>query len=211
MTNPVPDYGYDSADAADAASYLWPRLRKIIESLDLRECNVFEIGSGNGAIAAEIERIGLTVTGIDPSETGVFQASVTASRNSFFVRSIDDDLSLEFGKFPLVLSLEVLEHCYSPARFMRVGTELLEDEGYLIISTPFHGYIKNLALAIFNRFDFHWSPLWEGGHIKFWSIRSLSELLETNGFEVLKFHRVGRIPPLAKSMIVVARKKLDTS
>ncbi|MCS5585128.1 MAG: methyltransferase domain-containing protein, partial [Pseudomonadales bacterium] len=100
-----------------------------------------------------------TVTGIDPSETGVSQASVTASRNSFFVRSIDDDLSLEFGKFPLVLSLEVLEHCYSPARFMRVG----------------------------------------------------SELLETNGFEVLKFYRVGRIPSLAKSMIVVARKKLDTS
>jgi hypothetical protein len=49
MTNPAPDDGYDRAETAHTALYLWPCLGKIIESVGLGECNVFEIGSGKKA------------------------------------------------------------------------------------------------------------------------------------------------------------------
>jgi hypothetical protein len=37
----------------------------------------------------------------------------------------------------------------------------------LIITTPYHGYLKNIALSVSVKFDHHVNPLWDGGHIKF--------------------------------------------
>lgn len=54
--------------------------------------------------------------------------------------------------------------------------------------------------------DAHLTALWDHGHIKFWSMRTLAILLEEAGFCDIRFERVGRIPALAKSMIAVARK-----
>ena len=75
-----------------------------------------------------------------------------------------------------------------------------------IISTPYHGYWKNLALALSGRMDAHFTALWDHGHIKFWSRRTLGDLLREAGFVDIRFWRVGRVPALAKSMIVMARK-----
>jgi fructose-1,6-bisphosphatase/inositol monophosphatase family enzyme len=74
------------------------------------------------------------------------------------------------------------------------------------VSTPYHGYWKNLALALAGKLDNHFTALWDHGHIKFWSIATLRHLLQEAGFQSIAFHRVGRIPLLAKSMIAVARK-----
>ena len=56
------------------------------------------------------------------------------------------------------------------------------------------------------RFDAHFTALWEGGHIKFFSIKTLTELFARHGLRDIQIVRVGRIPPLAKSMVLVARK-----
>jgi len=50
--------------------------------------------------------------------------------------------------------------------------------------------------------------LWKNGHIKFWSQKTLNQLLDQTGFKEMKFFRQGRIPPLAKSMIVKAKKPI---
>ena len=78
--------------------------------------------------------------------------------------------------------------------------------GVALITTPYHGYWKNLALALTGTMDDHFTALWTHGHIKFWSRGTLGQLLDEAGFENIRFHRVGRIPPLAKSMIAVAEK-----
>lgn len=75
-----------------------------------------------------------------------------------------------------------------------------------MISTPYHGYWKNLALALAGKMDDHFTALWDHGHIKFWSVRTLDALLEEAGFVDVCFERVGRVPALAKSMVAVARK-----
>ncbi len=74
------------------------------------------------------------------------------------------------------------------------------------MSTPYHGYWKNLAMAVTGKLDAHFTALWDGGHIKFWSMRTLRALLEEAGFVDVEFTLVGRIKPLAKSMIAVARR-----
>ncbi len=74
------------------------------------------------------------------------------------------------------------------------------------MSTPDHGYLKNLVLAVTGKMDAHFHALWDHGHIKFRSIPTLTTLLTEAGFETPRFERVGRVPPLAKSMIAIARR-----
>ena len=71
-----------------------------------------------------------------------------------------------------------------------------------------HGYVKNLALAASGKLDAHFTARWDGGHIKFWSRRTLTTLLTEAGFEPIAFRGAGRWPWLWKSMLIAARKPL---
>jgi hypothetical protein len=55
--------------------------------------------------------------------------------------------------------------------------------------------------------DNHYSALWDGGHIKFWSRSTLTTLLQEHGFRVIRFEGAGRVPLLWKSMIVTAQRR----
>ena len=105
----------------------------------------------------------------------------------------------------MVLSLEVVEHVYFPRQYAATVFSLLQEGGTAILSTPYHGYWKNLAMALSGKLDKHFTALWDHGHIKFWSMNTLTTLLEEAGFRDIRFERVGRVPVLAKSMIAVAR------
>ena len=117
-----------------------------------------------------------------------------------------EDLSRKYGIFPVVISLEVIEHCYYPRKFAKTFYDLLTENGIGIISTPYNGYLKYLALAVLGKMDNHLTALWDGGHIKFWSENTLNTLLKETGFRNISFVRVGRITALAKSMIAIVKK-----
>jgi 2-polyprenyl-6-hydroxyphenyl methylase/3-demethylubiquinone-9 3-methyltransferase len=74
------------------------------------------------------------------------------------------------------------------------------------MSTPYHGYLKNLAISLVNGWDRHFEVHRDGGHIKFFSKRTLGRMAEEVGFGRQKFYGVGRLPWLWKSMILVAMK-----
>jgi uncharacterized protein (AIM24 family) len=74
--------------------------------------------------------------------------------------------------------------------------------GQIILTTPYHGYLKNLMLAATGKMDSHFTALWDGGHIKFWSRKTLSTLLEEQGFRVTNFKGSGRLPYFWKSMVL---------
>ena len=83
---------------------------------------------------------------------------------------------------------------------------LLKPSGHFIVSTPCHGYVKNVVLALSGKMDNHFTALWDGGHIKFWSRETLSGLLMEKGFTDLRFVGTGRVPYVWKSMILIVRK-----
>jgi len=203
----VAEYLYADQHSSCAHAYLIPALLRVLE--DLNQLNgskkLFDLGCGNGAVARKLIEAGYQVTGVDPSQEGIRQAAgIPGARLE--VGSSEDDLRERYGTFPLVVSLEVVEHVFAPRTFARRAFDLLEPGGTAIISTPYHGYMKNLLLALSGHMDEHFTALWDNGHIKFWSRKTLTRLLEEAGFRDIQFRRVGRIPPLAKSMIAIARK-----
>jgi 2-polyprenyl-3-methyl-5-hydroxy-6-metoxy-1,4-benzoquinol methylase len=212
MSLPAPDiggYGYSKPDPGHMHGILLKALEKALHEFAFPEgCHgrLFDLGCGNGSAADVLQRMGYEVTGIDPSPTGITVANQAFPAVKMEVGSAYEDLQSRFGTFPCVYSLEVIEHVYDPRLLVKNVYAMLDPGGYFVLSTPYHGYLKNLALAITGKMEAHFTALWDHGHIKFWSPASLTFLLEEAGFEVKQVSRLGRIPPLAMTMLVVAQK-----
>ena len=201
-------YVWSDAGPEGSHSYLCPEALRLLarRNLAVADQRLFDLGCGNGALTAVMASHGWQTVGVDVSEAGIRQARTAHPELHFEVGNVYDDLAGRFGSFPVVLSLEVVEHVYSPQRYAKTLYSLVGEGGVAIVSTPYHGYWKNLAMAVSGRLDTHFTALWEHGHIKFWSMKTLTVLLKEAGFRDVAFSRVGRIPILAKSMIAVARK-----
>ncbi len=206
MDNLTSEYRYNSSELTWSNLYLAKPLEKLVLAEKVSDKRIFEVGCGNGAIANMLSECGFSITAIDPSTSGIKAARKGYPHIQFEEGSAYDDLSEQYGTYPIVVSLEVVEHCFYPRIYAKTVFDLLHPDGVALISTPYHGYLKNLALAVTGKMDQHWTALWDGGHIKFWSQRTLNILLKEVGFKSVSFVQVGRVPWLAKSMIAVARK-----
>ncbi len=200
----VTDYGWNNAAPCDSQAYL---SKPILETLrTLKASNVLDLGCGNGAFSHFLQNHGFNVTGCDADRGAIEQARKGHSGAEFSLVSVYEDPSILTKKtFDAVISTEVIEHLFFPAALPRFARSVLKTGGYLIVSTPYHGYFKNLLICLAGKWDYHHTALWDGGHIKFWSYRTLSELLEANGFQVVDFKGVGRTYGLWKSMVITAR------
>nr|WP_249808867.1 class I SAM-dependent methyltransferase [Bradyrhizobium sp. 174] len=206
--NSISGYKYDHAELNTSHSHLVPALLGILDNLGrpAESLRLMDLGCGNGSVTELLRKRGHPVVGIDPSEDGIKAAKAKYPHLTVERGSAYDELSKTYGKFDIVVSLEVVEHVYSPREYANTVYDLLVPGGIAIISTPYHGYLKNLALAITGKWDRHFTALWDHGHIKFWSMPTLTTLLEEKGFRDIHYVRTGRIPALAKSMIACARK-----
>jgi 2-polyprenyl-3-methyl-5-hydroxy-6-metoxy-1,4-benzoquinol methylase len=205
------EFTFTSGDAEHTAQYLLPAVLRILaREGEFATTSIFDLGCGNGAAAEILRRHGYEVVGVDPSRSGIREAQRAYPNLRLFVGSAYDDLAARFGRFQVVLSLEVIEHVYYPRKFAATLFSLVRPGGLAIVSTPFHGYLKNVGLALSGKLDSHFTALWDEGHIKFWSILTLKKVLVEAGFSEISFQRVGRIPVFAKSMIAVARRPQNT-
>jgi 2-polyprenyl-6-hydroxyphenyl methylase/3-demethylubiquinone-9 3-methyltransferase len=207
MSLEVPESGYKTEEPQHTERYLRPVIAAMLPALN-PGARVLDIGCGNGYWAGEFLQRGCGVVGIDPSAEGIAIARRIYTKGRFEQTVATDDLLGRLGEAPfdLVISTEVVEHLYDPRAWARGAFRALRPGGRLICTTPYHGYLKNLVLAAANKWDSHLGPLWDGGHIKFWSRKTLSELLTEAGFKNIRFRGAGRLPFLWMSMVLSADK-----
>lgn len=200
------EFEWRTADAANGASgeKLTEAFVKLVDKIDGVR-SICDLGCGNGHIAGRLASAGYEVTGIDASRSGIRIAQNAYPKVKFVEALINRELT-GFNSFDLVISSDVIEHLYRPSDLLEAAFSILKPGGHLLLGTPYHGYLKNLALAITGRMDSHFGVLHDGGHIKFFSMKTLSHLMTEHSFEDLSFSFYGRAPWLWKNMICHARK-----
>jgi 2-polyprenyl-3-methyl-5-hydroxy-6-metoxy-1,4-benzoquinol methylase len=202
----VPNY-FATADAPHTDNYLREPIVAFCRRLGARR--ILDLGCGNGALCAVLAKEGFEVVGCDPSEYCLGLARRAHPGLDFRSCGVEDDPASLGSDFDVVISTEVVEHLGLPRLLPRFARAVLRPGGHLIVSTPYHGYLKNLAISLLGKWDNHFTALWDGGHIKFWSRTTLTWLLEGEGFAVIDFVGTGRLLYFWKSMILVARKDED--
>jgi len=203
------DYGWVNPDSGNGESgerLAETLVAKVRELEGIR--SICDLGCGNGYLAGRLVALGYDVTGIDASQSGIELAKKYYTNACFLRESLDVKLGQRagIGDFDLVVSSDVIEHLYRPADLLEAAFNLLKPRGRIIVGTPYHGYWKNLALSLTGRMDAHFSPLWDGGHIKFFSVKTLTQLVGHSGFEIINFSFYGRLPWLWKNMICHGRR-----
>lgn len=174
--------------------------------------SICDLGCGNGYLADRLGRAGHQVFGVDASERQlkIARQHYATARVRFQAGLVGDELADSLSQaapFDLVISSDVLEHLYRPRALVETASRILRPGGSLIVGTPYYGYAKNLAIGLLGKWDQHHGVHWDGGHVKFFSVRTLAALMESSGFAVDKFAFHGSVPWLWHNMVCVATKR----
>ncbi len=201
------NYEYSNAAHPPSHVHLFPPVNAFLKDVPANS-TVLDLGCGNGSFIALFQNRGWKLYGSDFSPTGIDVARENFPAIEFFLADASapgGDIVERVGKVDVIISTEVIEHLYDPRGFLRNIRSLLKPGGTLVLTTPYHGYLKNLLLAITGKFDRHFTALWDHGHIKFWSKKTLRAILLEAGFEQIEFAGAGRIQGLWMSVVARSR------
>lgn len=202
------EYAYQSNQNSHNHDYTIPLLLQLIDrhvqtlAEKKKKLRILDLGCGNGSLSNFLTQKGYDVVGVEESKSGIEIAAKNFPDCQFIQGSIYD---LPYHrleeKFDIIISMDVIEHLFYPKELVRVARNCLKLGGRLILSTPYHGYFKNIALSVSGKMDKHFTCLWDGGHIKFFSVPTLTELLESEKYQDIQFTFAGRFPYLWKAML----------
>jgi 2-polyprenyl-3-methyl-5-hydroxy-6-metoxy-1,4-benzoquinol methylase len=199
------EYSYQNSQAGHHHDYLLKPLMEMISEIlpppNKQKPRILDIGCGNGSLSNFLAQQGYEVVGVEESESGVKLANQSFPNCRFIQGSIYDLPYSELGdNFDIVIAVEVIEHLFYPKELVRSSKKCLKPNGGLILTTH-HGYLKNLVMAATGKMDNHFTALWDGGHIKFFSVPTMKDLLKSENYTNIKFKFAGRFPYLWKSML----------
>jgi 2-polyprenyl-3-methyl-5-hydroxy-6-metoxy-1,4-benzoquinol methylase len=184
--------------------------RPVVVSLDqFGARSVLDLGCGNGWLTGALASCGFEVLGLDRSSSGIHIARSSHPDLPFRLADATERLDADLiGRFDAVVAVELLDHVAQPRQLLQRALTALRPGGFMLVTTPYHGYLKNLGLALSGRMDLRWQALDEHGRLKFFSRRSLVSLMQQSGVVDVRFQAIGRTPPFARSMLVSGLKPL---
>lgn len=200
---------YDVTDHALAAEQIRVHEKMLEWIVRLAPRSVLEIGSGTGALGAKIAALGCEYVGLEPDEVQ-FELARQQHPGIRYLREscYEPPEKMNLGQFDVVLSNDVIEHLYLPRKLVGFAKAHMKPGGAVVTATPDYGnYWRNLMISATARWDHHHSPLWDGGHVKFFSRKTLQSIFAEQGFTRFEWGSVRsvRAPIFPMSIICGAR------
>jgi 2-polyprenyl-3-methyl-5-hydroxy-6-metoxy-1,4-benzoquinol methylase len=154
---------------------------------------VLDVGCGEGRFAAELTRAGAEVVAVDVAEEPLRRARI--EHPQLDLRLVDGAAWRELpdAAFDVVWAGEVIEHVLDTGGWLSEVRRVLRSGGVLLLTTPAHGRLTLLRLALSRRaFAEHFEP--RGDHLRFYTRDTLTRLLEDFRFESLQVRAAGGAP-----------------
>jgi 2-polyprenyl-3-methyl-5-hydroxy-6-metoxy-1,4-benzoquinol methylase len=146
---------------------------------------LLEIGCFRGVFADRIREAGWEVTGLEPEIGPLHYAREKYGLN--VVHGVLPHQELKPDTFDAVVLLHVIEHMPDPAANVREIRRLMKPGGVLVVETP---RFDSFMFKILGRRERSMGNC--NGHIYFFTVPTLTRLLEKSGFEVVRVDLVGR-------------------
>jgi len=185
----------------------WARKRakaalEFVEGTGLRILNA---GCGPGFDSEEFKKKGHHVVGIDFDRNMVNFALKNGFQQEGKVADLNDVLPFKDREFDVLFCSEVVEHLPIIEVFLRECNRILKKGGLLLLTTDNPTYIKHRIRFLFGKADF----LAHHTHVHLYTPGKMQDLLEKNGFQVLKKKNLGNFlfASWGDIYLVVARKE----
>ncbi len=192
----------------------FPFLRKVLKKFDLtREDlaiklidspgnNFLDIGCGSGLLAFKIKNNFNYIYGIDITTSQIQIAEEKAKKelkNNFIfsICNVDEGINFEDEMFDTVTCLAVLEHVFDPYFVVDEISRILKPGGIFILDVPNIAYLKQRINLLFGRLPvtsspFNWREIgWDGGHLHYFTQKTICKLLNDSGFNIVKITGCG--------------------
>lgn len=160
------------------------RLAQCCRSAHVQTRTLLEIGAAFGSFCSEVQALDLfdEIVALEPTPD---LAQTCRDRGfrvfEFPVEKVDDTHIAD-----VVVAFEVLEHLFSPRKFVVQACRLLRPGGLLIVSCPnAHGFDTLTLGTLSGTFDHE--------HLNFFHPQSIRELLGSAGLEVLQIDTPGQL------------------
>ncbi|SFV56416.1 cytidylyltransferase domain protein [hydrothermal vent metagenome] len=166
---------------------------KIITSYR-RGGSLLELGAGAGYFLDEARKKGFEPYGI---ELNHIQSKHI--RDNLHIPCIESPLDIsiyDYRKFDIIYHCDLLSHFYDPISEFQTMNEMLTDDGLLIFETGNFAEIEPQYLRYIDKFQYP-------DHLFFFSTKSIYELLDRAGFEVVEIYKYSLIPQLKLKFALV--------
>jgi SAM-dependent methyltransferase len=164
---------------------------------------VLDLGCATGALLCRLRERGWRVQGVEISPS----AAYCRETRGLDVSSLPlEDNHFSGSSFDLVLASHLIEHLNDPSSFVREVYRILKTGGRFFVTTP------NIAGFQARIFGSRWrSAIFD--HLYLFSVKTLSRLLEQNGFRVERVRTwgglaAGSAPPWLKKIADRSAKRL---
>jgi SAM-dependent methyltransferase len=166
---------------------------------------VLDLGVGDGAFAAALIAAGARVAGADVAEEALRRARLRAPGADLRRVAEGAPLPFEEDAFDVVWAGEVLEHVADVVGLLADVRRVLRWGGTLLATTPYHGRAALVALALRpgRAYREHFDP--RADHLRFFTARSLRELVAGAGFADVDVRARGGVPLVRHALHLRAR------
>lgn len=182
---------------SDYAIRKWPRNRmEAIVAVEGTGESVIDIGCGDGSLLYQFRNRFSHLVGLEYSAERLRQAEANlASLNFTPVQGSAENISqLADNSVDRIISADVIEHIPDVYAASNEMYRVLKPSGCLVINTPNIAFIKKRLVLALGRFPSTSQPneglgsdvLFDGGHLHYFTYRSLRLVLERAGFQMVR-------------------------
>ncbi|PIE81969.1 MAG: hypothetical protein CSA11_02305 [Chloroflexi bacterium] len=144
--------------------------------------SLLDIGAYIGVFVEEAEKSGWDAFGVEPSDWAAAEAQ---SRGLNVMHGTQDTPEVKARQYDVITMWDVIEHVDSPSGEMAKAYELLKPGGWLVLHTM---DIDSLMAKVMRS---RW-PWFMDMHLHYFSQKSMKQMLEKNGYEVVWSGVMGR-------------------
>ena len=144
----------------------------------LKKLKILDIGCGGGLLCEPLNKLGATITGIDPSKDNIEVAKIHSKEMNLNINYIccsPENLDLK-NKFDVILNMEVIEHVSNVNLFIKNCSKLIKKNGIMFVAT-INKNLKSYIFAILGaEYILRWLPIGTHDWDKFLSPQELKQL-----------------------------------
>jgi 2-polyprenyl-3-methyl-5-hydroxy-6-metoxy-1,4-benzoquinol methylase len=166
--------------------------------------SMLDIGCATGNFGRAVKnKVGCKVVGIDlnPYEAEIARQYLDTVITGDFLNVPMDE------QFDCIACLDIIEHICSTAAFLEKARMLLKEKGYLLVSIPNIGHWSIVEDLMMGRWDYVPAGIQCISHLRFFTKKSVTSLLEDTGFDILIIEeQKGDMPDYFKNILDVLKQ-----